>query len=138
LDGLGDVDIEDVEPSTKMQRVGAILENIRAIDPTQKTLVFSSFVELLELMRVYLRKKGIKHLLYTGRMKLPEREANLKAFSAEGGPEVLLMSLKAGAVGLNLTAASNVVMLDLAWSPATEAQAIDRSHRIVRSPRARE
>ena len=114
-----------------MQRVGAVLENLRAIDPTQKTLIFSSFVELLQLVSVYLRKREVKHLLYTGQMPMSEREANIKAFSAEGGPEVLLMSLKAGAVGLNLTAASNVIMLDLAWSPATEAQAIDRSHRIV-------
>lgn len=155
---LENVDIEDVLPSTKMNKIAQLLDVWTDVDPTQKTLIFCSFVEMLELMSVFLKKRDIKHVMYTGKMSMEERDNVIKQFQKSGDktPKVMLISLKCGGgecfqvfrhqyhglstlpthrshtVGLNLTAANNVIGLDLAWSPASEAQAIDRAHRIVR------
>jgi len=95
---LDNVDIEDVLPSTKMKRVGDLLDMWHEIDPTQKTLIFCSFVEMLELMSVYLRKRGINHVRYNGRMKVDEREDAIRQFKeiGEKTPSVMLISLKCG------------------------------------------
>lgn len=131
-----------------MKKIADLLDLWYDVDPTQKTLIFCSFVEMLELMSVFLNKGGVKHVLYTGKMKTRERDEVIQQFqkSGEKTPRVMLISLKCGGgesgligrnrvliiVGLNLTAANNVIGLDLAWSPASEAQAVDRAHRIVR------
>ena len=95
---LEDVDIEDVLPSTKMKKIGDLLDLWRDVDPTQKTLIFCSFVEMLELMSVYLRKRNVNHVLYTGKMKMDERDAVIQQFQASGDetPRVMLISLKCG------------------------------------------
>ena len=95
---LDNVDIEDVLPSTKMKRVGDLLDMWKEIDASQKTLIFCSFVEMLELMSVYLRKRGIAHVRYNGRMKIAEREEAIRQFKETGpdSPTVMLISLKCG------------------------------------------
>jgi len=81
-----------------MKRVGDLLDMWHEIDPTQKTLIFCSFVEMLELMSVYLRKRGIDHVRYNGRMKMAEREEAIQKFKETGdkSPTVMLISLKCG------------------------------------------
>lgn len=95
---LDNVDIEDVLPSTKMKRIADLLAMWDEVDSTQKTLIFCSFVEMLELMGVYLRKKGIKYVLYTGKMKTDDRDEAIRQFSQAGEdtPKVMLISLKCG------------------------------------------
>jgi superfamily II DNA or RNA helicase len=94
----------------------------------RKVLVFSQFVECLKLLAAEMRRRAIGHHLLTG--ATTRREAVVAAFENDPEPCVFLISLKAGGTGLNLTAASYVVLFDPWWNPAVEAQAIDRAHRI--------
>jgi len=91
-------------------------------------LVFSQFVTLLELVSAELKTRGIAHLTLTGQTE--NRQALVDRFQSEEDESVFLLSLKAAGSGLNLTAASYVVLFDPWWNPAVEAQAIDRTHRI--------
>jgi SNF2 family DNA or RNA helicase len=91
-------------------------------------LVFSQFVRCLDLLRADMAARGIRHHLLTG--STLRRDDVIAAFADDREPCVFLLSLKAGGTGLNLTAASYVVLFDPWWNPAVEAQAIDRTHRI--------
>jgi SNF2 family DNA or RNA helicase len=93
-----------------------------------KVLVFSQFVEMLELIRAEVVARGWPHLLLTGQTE--DRGAMVDSFQRAEGASIFLISLKAGGSGLNLTAASYVVLFDPWWNPAVENQAIDRTHRI--------
>lgn len=93
-----------------------------------RVLVFSQFVSMLGLIRDELVARDIRHLLLTGQTE--NRQELVTQFQAADGPPVFLLSLKAAGSGLNLTAASYVVLYDPWWNPAVEAQAIDRTHRI--------
>jgi SNF2 family DNA or RNA helicase len=93
-----------------------------------KVLVFSQFVRCLELLARDMRRRRIPHHLLTG--STTDRAKTVGAFTDDPAASVFLVSLKAGGTGLNLTAASYVVLFDPWWNPAVEAQAIDRTHRI--------
>ena len=93
-----------------------------------KVLVFSQFVAMLRILEQELAARGMAHHVLTG--ETVHRERVLQRFADDPRPAVFLLSLKAGGTGLNLTAASYVVLFDPWWNPAVEAQAIDRSHRI--------
>lgn len=110
-------------------KVEALIETLEPIiEEGQKVLVFSQFVEMLELLRETMAERGWPAYYLVGGT---ERRGDLvRQFQAHEGPAVFLISLKAGGFGLNLTAASYVVLFDPWWNPAVEAQAIDRSHRI--------
>ena len=94
----------------------------------QKVLVFSQFVQMLELLSKECVTRQIKTHILTGQTK--QRQEVVTAFQEDPDPSVFLLSLRAAGTGLNLTAASYVVLYDPWWNPAVEAQAIDRSHRI--------
>ena len=94
-----------------------------------RVLVFSQFAEMLALLSAALDERGLAHLQLTGATPAGERAAIVGAFQALQCP-VLLLSLKAGGVGLNLTAADTVLHLDPWWNPAVQAQASARAHRI--------
>jgi len=94
----------------------------------QKVLVFSQFVQMLELLEKECRARQISTHLLTGQTK--DRQQVVNAFQNDPGAGVFLLSLRAAGTGLNLTTASYVVLYDPWWNPAVEAQAIDRSHRI--------
>jgi SNF2 family DNA or RNA helicase len=93
-----------------------------------KVLIFSQFVKMLHLLRDDLIEEGIKFNYLDGNTK--DRQAQVDSFQNDKEIKVFLISLKAGGVGLNLTAADYVFILDPWWNPAVENQAIDRSHRI--------
>ena len=93
-----------------------------------KVLLFSQFVQCLELLREDLKERNIPYHWLTG--ETTNRGSVVEGFEKDERPCVFLLSLKAGGTGLNLTAASHVVLFDPWWNPAVEAQAIDRTHRI--------
>jgi superfamily II DNA or RNA helicase len=94
----------------------------------QKVLVFSQFVQMLNLLEKECRERQITTHILTGQTK--DRQQVVSAFQSDTSPGVFLLSLRAAGTGLNLTNASYVVLYDPWWNPAVEAQAIDRSHRI--------
>ncbi|KAG8903561.1 hypothetical protein FRC01_009158 [Tulasnella sp. 417] len=119
-------------PSTKMIEMMHLLEYIRANYPDDKVMVVSQWTSALELCANYLDEKHFNYVRYEGSMNRTAREHAIRAFM-DTTPEnvrVMLMSLKAGGVGLNLVRANWVISLDFAWSEAVEAQAFDRTHRL--------
>jgi SNF2 family DNA or RNA helicase len=117
------------EPSAKFDVL--IPQLMEVIDEGHKALVFSQFTELLGLLRTRLDASGVTYEYLDGRTK--DRAERVERFSTDPACRLFLISLKAGGVGLNLTAAEYVFLLDPWWNPAAEAQAIDRAHRIGQS-----
>jgi len=95
-----------------------------------KALVFSQFTSMLALIRAALDEKGIPYLYLDGSVSAEARKEGVRRFQQDDSMRVFLISLKAGGVGLTLTAADYVYLVDPWWNPAAEQQAIDRSHRI--------
>ena len=116
--------------SAKLERLLDLLGIL--LDEGRRVLIFSQFTSMLALIEAALRKAGIPYVLLTGDTK--DREAPVRRFQA-GEVPVFLISLKAGGVGLNLTAADTVVHYDPWWNPAVEDQATDRAHRIGQDKR---
>ncbi len=98
------------------------------LDERHKVLVFSQFTSLLSIVREGMDARGIDYAYIDGQTR--DRAAQVKRFQEDERVPVFLISLKAGGLGLNLTAAEYVFLLDPWWNPAVEAQAIDRAHRI--------
>ena len=118
-------DIEDME-SGKFDEIMRMLENVVA--EKHKVLVFSSFVKHLELIRNRIEKEGWKYSILTG--ETTERGSVIKQFQDDSENRIFLISIRAGGVGLNLTSADYVFIVDPWWNPAVENQAISRAHRI--------
>jgi len=95
-----------------------------------KALVFSQFLGMLALIREKLTELGVKFEYFDGSTSAMDREKAIQSFQKNDEVRVFLISLKAGGVGLNLTAADYVYIVDPWWNPAVEQQAIDRTHRI--------
>ncbi|MBC5806646.1 MAG: SWIM zinc finger family protein [Candidatus Eremiobacteraeota bacterium] len=123
---IGDHWREDDEASGKFQAFLELLESI--IESGHRVLVFSSFTEMLGLMREALDSRKRTYSYLDGSTK--NRSKVLDDFRRPDGPPIFLMSLKAGGVGLTVTEADYVVLYDPWWNPAIERQAIDRTHRI--------
>jgi SNF2 family DNA or RNA helicase len=109
-------------------KIDALTEQIQTKSPRHKILVFSQFVSMLDLIAAELDKRGIVYETLTGATR--NRQAAVDRFQQNSSVRVFLLSLKAGGVGLNLTAASYVYLVDPWWNPAVEDQAIDRAYRI--------
>ncbi|KDO69943.1 hypothetical protein CISIN_1g001680mg [Citrus sinensis] len=95
-----------------------------------KSIVFSQWTRMLDLVENSLNQHCIQYRRLDGTMSLPARDRAVKDFNTDREITVMLMSLKAGNLGLNMVAASHVILLDLWWNPTTEDQAVDRAHRI--------
>jgi superfamily II DNA or RNA helicase len=117
------------EPSAKLDVLVPRL--CEAIDEGHKVLVFSQFTSLLTILRHRLDAQGISYEYLDGRTR--DRETPVERFQSDPTCRLFLVSLKAGGLGLNLTAAEYVFLLDPWWNPAVEAQAVDRAHRIGQS-----
>jgi DNA repair protein RAD5 len=116
--------------SAKIGTLLTHLKGVRKIAPVSKSVVFSQFTSFLDLLDPALKSAKINTLRFDGSMSQKERARVLKEFATRSTFTVLLLSLRAGGVGLNLTCASRVYMMDPWWSFAIEAQAIDRVHRM--------
>lgn len=99
-------------------------------DGVVKTVVFSQWTTMLDRVEDALDTAGIRYERLDGTMKREDRSRAMEALKIDPGCEVLLVSLKAGGVGLNLTAAQRVYLMDPYWNPAVENQAVDRIHRL--------
>ncbi len=114
------------EPSAKMEVLLARLNEV--LEEGHKALVFSQFTSLLALIRERLDPLKIPYAYVDGKTR--DRKAEVDRFQSDPNCPLFLLSLKAGGLGLNLTAAEYVFLLDPWWNPAVESQAIDRAHRI--------
>jgi len=111
----------------KLAQFENIVDNLK--ENNHKALVFSQFVKHLDILRSSLDRKGLTYEYLDGTTSMKEREKRIKNFQS-GSADIFLISLKAGGVGLNLTAADYVIHMDPWWNPAIEDQASDRAHRI--------
>ena len=110
-------------------KLDVLLEQLRVVlDEGHKALVFSQFTSLLAIVRLRLEREGVAFEYLDG--KTHDRQARVVRFQEDPACRLFLISLKAGGLGLNLTAADYVFILDPWWNPAVEAQAVDRAHRI--------
>ena len=114
------------EPSAKFDALVPQLAEV--LDERHKCLVFSQFTSLLALLKTRLDAEGMRYEYLDGRTR--DRQTPVTRFQEDPDSRLFLISLKAGGLGLNLTAAEYVFLLDPWWNPAVEAQAIDRAHRI--------
>jgi hypothetical protein len=114
------------EPSAKLELLLPRLKELA--EEGHKTLVFSQFTGLLSILREQLDAEEVPYEYLDGKTR--DREACVRRFQDDSSCRLFLISLKAGGVGLNLTAAQYVFLLDPWWNPAVEAQAIDRAHRL--------
>lgn len=114
-------------PSSKLQLFGEVISEL--LENGHKALVFSQFVGHLNLIRQFLDARQIDYRYLDGSTLPKDRKSEVDAFQAGRG-DLFLISLKAGGLGLNLTAADYVIHMDPWWNPAVEDQASDRAHRI--------
>jgi superfamily II DNA or RNA helicase len=123
---VGLVPGQQAETSAKVLLLLEALEQVLA--EGHKALVFSQWTALLDLVEPHVRAAGIDFVRLDGTTR--DRAEVVRRFQAETGPPVFLISLRAGGLGLNLTAADHVFLLDPWWNPAVEDQAADRVHRL--------
>ncbi|KAK9346556.1 SNF2 family N-terminal domain-containing protein [Lipomyces starkeyi] len=113
-------------PSAKIVHLLSVIKS----DPMRKTIIFSQFTTMLDIIEPFLRNQGIVFVRYDGSMRPQNRVQSLENLANNPQVTVLLCSLKCGALGLNLTCASRVLLVDPWWNPMVSEQAIDRVHRI--------
>ncbi|TBU52304.1 SNF2 family N-terminal domain-containing protein [Dichomitus squalens] len=121
----------DFRSSTKLEALVQHLRRLRDQDLCFRAVVFSQFTSFLDLIQIVLEREGLLWYRFDGSMDVKKRNEAVSGFKAPSREaKVLIISLKAGGVGLNLTNANHVFMMDCWWNAATENQAIDRVHRI--------
>lgn len=116
------------QPSAKVTKCVELLDQFQR--EGQKTIVFSQFVSLLDLLHVPIEQNGWECERYDGSMSAEARNDAITRFTDKPSCKMMLISLKAGNSGLNLVAASRVIILDPFWNPFIEMQAVDRAYRI--------
>lgn len=116
--------------TTESVKLKELMEEIKENIGVHKALVFSQFTGMLQLIAEEMKKEGIHFFYLDGATKAEDRQVLVQRFQEEKDVHVFLISLKAGGVGLTLTAADYVYLVDPWWNPAAEQQAIDRAHRI--------
>ena len=120
----------EAENETHSVKLEEITREIEENIGEHKALIFSQFLGMLALIRERLEAQGIPHVYFDGSSTAEQRKTAVEQFQENDDCRVFLISLKAGGVGLNLTAADYVYLVDPWWNPAVEQQAIDRTHRI--------
>lgn len=121
---------ENTEAASESVKTEELMREIQENSGGHKLLVFSQFTEMLYLISKELEKAAVPFCYLDGSTPLAKRKIEVKRFQEDVDIKVFLISLKAGGVGLNLTAADYVYLVDPWWNPAAEQQAIDRTHRI--------
>ncbi|KAL8848000.1 MAG: hypothetical protein Q9221_006962 [Calogaya cf. arnoldii] len=115
---------------TSSAKIKHLLKILHRESAHHKFIVFSQFTSMLDLIEPFLRTEKLTFTRYDGSMRNDLREASLERLRNDEKTRILLCSLKCGSLGLNLTAASRVVILEPFWNPFVEEQAIDRVHRL--------
>lgn len=119
---------------TASAKIRELLSILRKEAAQHKFIVFSQFTSMLDLVEPFLRSQpGLKAVRYDGKMPNDAREAALRALRTDPHTRILLCSLKCGSLGLNLTAATRVIIIEPFWNPFVEEQAIDRVHRLTQT-----
>lgn len=116
--------------SAKIEKSMEILREVQRREGNEKTIIFSQFTSLLDLLEVPIAREGYGYRRYDGSMKPADRDSSVLDFTDDPNCRVMLVSLKAGNSGLNLVAANHVIVFDPFWNPYVEEQAVDRAHRI--------
>ncbi|KAL8674680.1 MAG: hypothetical protein Q9168_000912 [Polycauliona sp. 1 TL-2023] len=124
------IKMDDWTSSTKIEMLVYDLYKLRSQKQTHKSIVFSQFTSMLQLVEWRLRRAGFNTVMLDGSMSPAQRQRSIEYFMNNTHVEVFLVSLKAGGVALNLTEASRVFIIDPWWNPAAEWQSADRCHRI--------
>ncbi|KAF3937592.1 hypothetical protein ABW19_dt0201039 [Dactylella cylindrospora] len=124
------IDMNNWRSSTKIEALVEELAKLRSKTCTIKSIVFSQFTSMLQLVEWRLRKAGFQTVMLEGSMTPAQRDASIRYFMENVEVEVFLVSLKAGGVALNLVEASQVFIMDPWWNPSVEWQSGDRIHRI--------
>ncbi|KGO67689.1 Zinc finger, RING-type [Penicillium italicum] len=124
------ISMESWTSSTKIEMLLYELFKERSKSHTPKSIIFSQFTSMLQLVEWRLRHAGFNTVMLDGSMTPAQRQKSIEHFMTKPEVEVFLVSLKAGGVALNLTEASRVFIVDPWWNPAAEWQSADRSHRI--------
>ncbi|EGP87933.1 SNF2 family DNA-dependent ATPase domain-containing protein [Zymoseptoria tritici IPO323] len=125
-DEKADDEVDLHQSSSKLEGIVKILQATK----TDKTIVFSQWTSFLDIVSARLDKDGVKYCRLDGTMNVAKRDEAIEALNSDPKTTVMLASLAACSVGLNLTAASNVILSDTWWAPAIEDQAVDRVHRL--------
>lgn len=145
-DAGGQHDVKDEDTSIQvplkvcelLKLLARLREESRETGHHEQAVVFSQWTAMLDLIEPHLVSKGFSFRRVDGRMTVPRREAALAEFrDPSNRVDVMLMSLKAASLGINLTCARNVMLMDMWWNPTTEDQAIDRCHRIGQTRKVR-
>ncbi len=118
--------VKNIMSSGKFEKLKSMLEEI--ISEGHRVLLFSQFVDMLDIVRDWLEREGIEYEYLTGKTK--DRQSAVERFNSTPSIPIFLISLKAGGTGLNLTGADYVIHYDPWWNPAVEDQATDRAYRI--------
>ncbi|KAI1351814.1 hypothetical protein F5Y01DRAFT_281983 [Xylaria sp. FL0043] len=124
------IKMENWTSSSKIELLVHELHRLRSDNASHKSIIFSQFTTMLQLIEWRLRRAGITTVMLDGSMTPAQRQASIKHFMEKPEVECFLVSLKAGGVALNLTEASQVFIVDPWWNPAAEWQSADRCHRI--------
>ncbi|KAK1253340.1 hypothetical protein MKX07_001417 [Trichoderma sp. CBMAI-0711] len=124
------IKMENWTSSSKIELLVHELHKLRSDNATHKSIIFSQFTTMLQLIEWRLRRAGITTVMLDGSMTPAQRQASIEHFMNNIDVECFLVSLKAGGVALNLTEASRVFIVDPWWNPAAEWQSADRCHRI--------
>jgi non-specific serine/threonine protein kinase len=123
------VDKSENAPTTSV-KVEELVREVQENAGNHKLLIFSQFTQMLQLIKEQFDEAGVSYCYLDGSTTLPNRQAEVTRFQEDESVKAFLISLKAGGVGLNLTVADYVYLVDPWWNPAAEQQAIDRAHRI--------
>ncbi|KAF4983034.1 hypothetical protein FZEAL_1459 [Fusarium zealandicum] len=124
------IKMENWTSSSKIELLVHELHKLRSDNSSHKSIIFSQFTTMLQLIEWRLRRAGITTVMLDGSMTPAQRQASIEHFMNNVNVECFLVSLKAGGVALNLTEASRVFIVDPWWNPAAEWQSADRCHRI--------
>jgi len=116
--------------TSKVNKLVALLKHVRDSDPSAKSLVFSQFIFTLQWLQGELPKHGFQYRTLTGDMTMSQRAKALRDFQNDPPTTLFLLSMRAGSVGINLTEANCVFIMEPFLNPALEAQAIGRVHRL--------
>ncbi|XP_072824029.1 transcription termination factor 2 [Vicugna pacos] len=121
---------DDMRESTKISSLLAELEAIRRNSGSQKSVIVSQWTSMLKVVALHLKRHELTYATIDGSVNPKQRMDLVEAFNSARGPQVMLISLLAGGVGLNLTGGNHLFLLDMHWNPSLEDQACDRIYRV--------